>query len=67
MGRLIAFILGGAALTLYVPALIPGDISNSVEEFWKNLLVDWYEPVFQAGPGIFAGLALILLAIRDKD
>ena len=67
MGRLIAILLGGAALALYVPLLLPDQLS-AVNELWQKLLTaDWYARVLQAGPGIFAGLALVLLAVRGRE
>ena len=67
MGRLIAILLGGAALALYVPLLLPDQL-NAVTELWKKLLTDvWYFRVMAAGPGIFAGLALVLLAVRGRE
>ena len=67
MGRLIAILLGGAALALYVPLLLPDQLS-AVNELWQKLLTaDWYPRVLQAGPGIFAGLALVLLAVRGRE
>ena len=69
MGRLIAFILGGAALALYGPHLfLPADALNGYTDWWKGVLQDdWYAKVFTYGPGIFAGLALVLLAVRGRD
>ena len=69
MGRLIAFILGGAALALYGPHLIlPADTLAEYENWWRTTLgADWYAKVFSYGPGIFAGLALVLLAVRGRD
>ena len=50
MGRLIAILLGGAALALYVPLLLPDQLS-AVNELWQKLLTpDWYARVLQAGP-----------------
>ena len=67
MGRLIAILLGGAALALYVPLLLPEPL-KVVNELWANLLTpDWYARVVVAGPGIFAGLALVLLAVRGRE
>ena len=67
MGRLIAILLGGAALALYVPLLLPDQLS-AVNELWQKLLTpDWYARVLLAGPGIFAGLALVLLAVRGRE
>jgi hypothetical protein len=66
MGRLIAFILGGAALALYVPPLFTG--LEKITQWWKDTLgAEWYPKVFDLGPGIFAGVALILLAVRGRD
>ena len=67
MGRLIAILLGGAALALYVPLLLPDQL-NAVTELWRKLLTDvWYGRVLGAGGGIFAGLALVLLAVRGRE
>ena len=68
MGRLIAILLGGAALALFIPILLPDQLST-VTKIWTDLLgVDtWYPRVVKAGPGIFAGLALVLLAVRGRD
>lgn len=67
MGRLIAILLGGAALALYVPLLLPDQLS-AVNELWQKFLTPyWYTRVLQAGPGIFAGLALVLLAVRGRE
>ena len=79
MGRLIAILLGGAALALFVPVLLsqPGEPLESVAKLWEQLLgQDWYNRIVGvpieghrggAGAGIFAGLALILLAVRGRD
>lgn len=67
MGRLIAILLGGAALALFVPLLFP-DALSMVTELWQKLLTpEWYARVQQAGPGIVAGLALVLLAVRGRE
>ena len=67
MGRLIAILLGGAALALYVPALLPVEL-EAVNDLWAKVLPDgWHLRVLGAGGGIFAGLALVLLAVRGKD
>lgn len=67
MGRLIAILLGGAALALYVPVLLPDQL-EMVSKLWKDLLTEtWYARVVVAGPGIFAGLALVLLAVRGRE
>lgn len=66
MGRLIAIILGGAALAFYVPVLLQTEL-ESVHTLWKDLLGTRYDAVVASAGGIFAGLALILLAVRGKD
>ena len=74
MGRLLAFVLGGAALALYGPHLFLGkEQIENYKNWWIKALgggdagQGWYESIFQFGPGIFAGLALLLLALRGKD
>ena len=68
MGRLIAFILGGAALALYGPQLfLPQDTLTNYNQWLKDNLLNWYDPIFKYGPGTFAGLALILVALRGRD
>ena len=67
MGRLIAVILGGAALALYIPALLPSELA-SVNELWEKLLGTWWHAqAVKCGGGIFAGLALVLLAVRGRE
>ena len=67
MDRLLSFILGGFALALYAPQVFLGAKTLGRYEGWwgKTMGEDWYEKIFRLGPGIFAGLALILLAIRS--
>jgi len=67
MGRLIAILLGGAALALYVPVLLPDQLS-AVTDLWKKLLTEtWYFRAVASGAGIFAGLGLVLLAVRGRE
>lgn len=66
MGRLIAIILGGAALALYVPVLLPTEL-EAVHTLWTKLLGNRFDAVVAAGGGLLAGLALILFAVRGKD
>lgn len=73
MGRLLALILGGLALALYVPPLFLEDSrpigkSNAFDEVFVNTIgADWYGRIKHNGAGIFAGLALILFSVRGKD
>jgi hypothetical protein len=69
MGRLLAFLLGGVALALYGPHLfMTTDQIVSYEGWWRDKIGQgWYDKVFRFGPGILAGLALILFAIRGKE
>ena len=69
MGRLLAFILGGAAIALYAPHLfLPEAELANYQEWWvKTLSQAWYDKIFKFGPGIFAGVALLLFAVRGKD
>lgn len=71
MGRLLAFILGGAALALYGPHLfLSAEDLGRYRNWWVHDLgigAGWYTKIFSYGPGIFAGLALLLLAVRGKD
>lgn len=69
MGRILAFLLGGLALALYAPHVF---MTEDQLKSWTQKLTDaigqgWYEKIFQHGPGIFAGLALILFAVRGRD
>ena len=67
MGRLIAILLGGAGLAFFVPALIGGPL-EPVLGFWQRLVTEpVYERILSAGPGVLAGLALVLLAIRSSE
>jgi hypothetical protein len=69
MGRLLAFILGGLALALYGPHLFMGETDlASYRKWWTDTIgEEWYAKIFQYGPGIFAGLGLLLLAVRGRD
>ncbi len=81
MGRLLALILGGLALALYVPpfffeepkAVETPAASTKAEpnEFDKVFVQTLGEPFANKlkshGAGVFAGLALILFAVRGKD
>ncbi|MCU0726479.1 MAG: hypothetical protein MUE73_11930 [Planctomycetes bacterium] len=69
MGRLLCFALGGLALALYGPHLLLGaEKLARYKAWWIDLLTQpWYDKIFHYGPGIFAGLALLFLAIRSRD
>lgn len=70
MGRIIAFLLGGLALALYAPHVF---MTEDQLTKWSAWLTDtilgpaWYQKIFEHGPGIFAGLALILFAVRGRE
>ncbi len=68
MGRLLALIFGGAALLLFVPPLIGSDIGTKVREIWIDVIgLEWYQKLLSYGPGIFAGVALVLFAVRGGE
>ena len=68
MERLLGFLLGGLALALYAPFMfLTSTAGADYMMWWSDLLQGWYPKVFTFGPGIFAGLALILLAIRTRQ
>ena len=69
MGRLLSFALGGFALALYGPFMfLSAEKLTEYQNWWiKTLTAEWYTKIFTLGPGIFAGLALLFLAIRSKD
>ena len=70
MGRLIALLLGAAALVLYVPPFLPAELATEVKTAFLELLQQnqgLYDNIMSKGPGVFAGLALLLLAVRGKD
>ncbi len=69
MGRILAFLLGGLALALFGPHLFMTEVQlGDYERWWKSMIGDgWYDKIFKMGPGIFAGFALLLLAVRGRD
>lgn len=68
MGRLVALILGGIALVLYVPPLLPGDIGTQVAQALQDVVTpNVYTTLTTQGAGVFAGVALLLLAVRGRD
>lgn len=67
MGRLVALILGGIALVLYVPPLL-GDVGVKVQDALQDVLTqDVYHKLTNQGAGVFAGIALLLLATRGRE
>ena len=68
-GQALSFALGGFALALYGPfCSCPRTKLTEYQNWWiKTLTAEWYTKIFTLGPGIFAGLALLFLAIRSKD
>ena len=79
MGRLLALVLGGIALALYVPPFFlgeappeaakvaPAEKPNSFDQTFIDIGAEYYDKTKRFGPGVFAGLALILFAVRGKD
>lgn len=80
MGRLLALILGGLALALYVPPFFVDEPkpesavaaaepkpSSFDQVFIDTIGAEWYGKTKRYGAGVFAGLALILFAVRGKD
>jgi hypothetical protein len=69
MGRILAFLLGGLALSLYAPDIfLTAEQITKYKQWWVSTLpAGWYTTIFEKGPGIFAGLALLLLAVRGRD
>lgn len=69
MGRILAFLLGGLALALFGPHLFmtEGQLGDYQQWWTKTIGQGWYDKIFKHGPGIFAGLALLLLAVRGRD
>ncbi len=69
MGRILAFLLGGLALALFAPYFfMTTDQLGKYTKWWKDLLGEgWYEKIFTHGPGVFAGLALLLFAVRGRE
>jgi hypothetical protein len=81
MGRLLALILGGLALALYVPPFffedpVPVEASgvakvvphNDFDQVFVDALgAPFTHKLKTHGAGVFAGLALILFAVRGKD
>ena len=81
MGRLLALILGGLALALYLPPFffkepVPVEAAAQPVErrdndydklFVETIGAPLTEQLASHGAGVFAGLALLLFAIRGSD
>lgn len=66
MGRLIAFLLGGAAIVFFGSYLLPaGELRSGLLELWEGPLdPTLLENIKTYGGGVVAGLGLLLLATR---
>lgn len=66
MGRLIAFLLGGAALVFFGVYFLPdGELRSGVLELWEGRLDEsLLQNIKDYGAGIVAGLGLLLFATR---
>lgn len=66
MGRLIAFLLGGAAIVFFGAYLLPaGELRNGLTELWeRHLDPQLLENLKSYGAGVVAGVGLLLLATR---
>ena len=74
MGRIIAFLLGGAALALYAPPLFLKEAqAKDYYGWWEGIAqkvgMDTTHPAILAtcGAGILAGVALVLFAVRGGE
>ena len=66
MGRLIAFLLGGAAIVFFGAYLLPaGELRTGLLELWEAPLDETLlQNIKSYGAGIVAGVGLLLFAIR---
>ena len=69
MGRILAFLLGGLALALFAPYFFMTDaqLADYTNGWVSHLGQGWYDKIFKHGPGVFAGLALLLFAVRGRE
>jgi hypothetical protein len=78
MGRLLGLILGGLALALFLPPFffsdpapppeVPVAAPNDFDKIFHDTLgAPFTNKLKSHGAGVFAGLALILFAVRGKD
>ena len=70
MGRLIAFLLGGAAIVFFGAYLLPaGELRTALLELWQGPLEQWFseeqrQDLLPAAAGLVSGIALLLFATR---
>ncbi len=66
MGRLIAFVVGGAAIVFFGAYLLPeGELRSGIVELWESPLDPLLVTRLQVnGAGLVAGLGLLLFATR---
>ena len=67
MGRLLALLLGGVGIVLFLPSFLPEAIGTEIRSTVDGVLQDWAPAVREHGAGLLAALALILLAIRGRE
>ena len=70
MGRIIAFLVGGAALVHWGALLVlPQETLSDYVKLWTDAGVsqEWFGKITGFGPGVVAGIALLLLAVRGRD
>ncbi len=66
MGRLIAFLVGGAAIVFFGAYVLPeGELRSGLTELWEGHLDEGLLANIKTyGAGVVAGVGMILLAIR---
>lgn len=70
MGRLIAFLLGGAAIVFFGAYLLPaGELRSGLLELWQGHVEQWFgeeqrKALLPAAAGLVAGVSLLLFATR---
>jgi len=66
MGRLIAFLVGGAAIVFFGAYLLPeGELRSGVTALWEAPLpADLLSSLKAHGAGVVAGIGLLLFATR---
>ena len=67
MGRLLALLLGGVGIVLYLPSFLPETIGTEIRGAVDGVLKDWAPAVREHGAGLLAAMALILFAVRGRE